>query len=167
MIRMTRALAADFSSIAIVDIAGLLPGAPAAARAASVAGLGAALETSGFAYIAGHGVPQPLIDRLLGLSRAFHAQPLDTKMKIVINADNRGYLKMASSTIITSTVAKVTRPNQSESLIFMHEHIPDRLQGTPLQGPNQWPAEQPEFRAVVPDYMTRLTELGRTDRKST
>jgi isopenicillin N synthase-like dioxygenase len=139
-----------------------LPGAPATARAASVAGLGAALETSGFAYIAGHGVPQTLIDQLFALTRTFHALPLEAKMRIVINSDNRGYLKMASSTIITSTVAKVTRPNQSESLIFMHEHIPARLAGTPLQGPNQWPEEPTEFRAVVPDYMARLTELGRT-----
>jgi len=162
MIRMARTLASDFSSIAIVDIAALAPGAPEAARAASVAALGAALEASGFATIAGHGVPQPLIDRLFALTRAFHALPFDTKMKIVINADNRGYLRLATSTIVTSTVAKNTRPNQSESLIFMHEDIPARLAGTPLQGPNQWPEELPGFRDVVPEYMARLTELGRT-----
>ncbi|HEY1722104.1 MAG TPA: 2OG-Fe(II) oxygenase family protein [Magnetospirillaceae bacterium] len=160
---MTRALAGDFTEIRVVDIAALAPGASAAARAQAVAALGAALEASGFAYLSGHGVPQPLIDRLFDLSRRFHALPLDTKAKIAINADNRGYLKMASSTIVTSTVAKNTRPNQSESLIFMHEHIPARLKGTPLQGENQWPDDDvPEFRAVVPDYMARMTALGRS-----
>ena len=158
---MTIAKAGDFTSIPVIDVAGLAEGRSAEARAASVAALGATLERSGFAYIAGHGVPQPLIDRLFELTRAFHAQPLETKARIAINADNRGYLKMAASTIITSTVARNTRPNQSESLIFMHEHIPARLAGTPLQGPNQWPAELPGFREVVPDYMARMTDLGR------
>jgi isopenicillin N synthase-like dioxygenase len=156
------ASATSFTSIPVVDLAALAPGTDDSARADVVAKLGAALEASGFAYLAGHGVPQALIDRLFALSRAFHALPFDAKMKIVINADNRGYLKLATSTIVTSTVAKVTRPNQSESLIFMHEEIPARLAGTPLQGPNQWPDELPEFRAVVPEYMARLTGLGRT-----
>lgn len=159
---MPRTLAADFTSIPVVDIAALAPGQPEAARADSVAKLGAALEAGGFAYLAGHGVPQDLIDRLFALTRAFHALPFDTKMKIVINADNRGYLKLATSTIVTSTVARNTRPNQSKSLIFMHEEIPARLVGTPLQGPNQWPEELPAFRDVVPEYMAALTELGRT-----
>lgn len=159
---MTVVSPASFTSIPVIDIAALAPGQPEGARADVVAKLGAALEAGGFAYLAGHGVPQDLIDRLFALSRAFHTLPFDAKMKIVINADNRGYLKMATSTIVTSTVARNTRPNQSESLIFMHEHIPARLAGTPLQGPNQWPEELPEFRAVVPDYMAALTELGRT-----
>jgi len=152
----------EFQDIPLIDISALAPGMPAAERAATVAQLGDALERGGFAYLSGHGVPQEVIDRLFALSRAFHALPLASKMRIVINAENRGYLTFSSSTIGTSTVAKVTRPNQSESLIFMHEQIPARLVGTPLQGPNQWPEELPEFRAVVPDYMARMTELGRT-----
>ena len=158
---MPAAKAADFTAIPVIDIAALAPGADERARTAAVAALGRSLEASGFAYIAGHGVPQPLIDALFDLTRQFHALPFEAKMKIAINADNRGYLRMAASTIVTSTVARNTRPNQSESLIFMHEHIPARLAGTPLQGPNQWPAELPGFRDVVPDYMARLTGLGR------
>ncbi len=143
---MPRTLAADFTSIPVVDIAALAPGQPEAARANSVAKLGAALEAGGFAYLAGHGVPQDLIDRLFALTRAFHALPFDTKMKIVINADNRGYLKLATSTIVTSTVARNTRPNQSESLIFMHEEIPARLGARRCRAPTSGPSELPEFR---------------------
>ena len=158
---MPRTLAADFTEIPVVDIEALAPDAAAEARAPIRGYPRHDAGARGFAYLAGHGVPQPLIDRLFALTRAFHALPLDEKTRIAINADNRGYLKMAASTIVTSTVARNTRPNQSESLIFMHERIPPRLAGTPLQGPNQWPAQLPEFRAVVPEYMTRMTELGR------
>src|SRR5262245_38445648 len=57
------------------------------------------------------------------------------------------------------------RPDQKEGLYFGAELAPDdpRVRaGTPLHGPNLWPAEVPELRGVVLAYMAALTQLGQT-----
>jgi isopenicillin N synthase-like dioxygenase len=48
--------------------------------------------------------------------------------------------------------------------MMMHELAaddPDLLAGKPLQGPNQWPSELPEFRAAVLAYNDALEQLSR------
>src|SRR5215813_4349928 len=107
--------------------------------------LGSALEEIGFAYIAGHGVAQDVVDGAFAASRAFHASPDALKRSLAINEWHRGFMAMATSTVVTSSVARVTRPNLSESLMIMHEPAVDDI-GRPLQGPNQWPHWLPEFR---------------------
>jgi isopenicillin N synthase-like dioxygenase len=151
----------EFSEIPIIDVSPLLADGDPKHRADTVAALRDALERSGFAYLSGHGIPQPAIDRLRTLSQAFHALSMETKQRIVMNEYHRGYMPFSSSTIVTSTVAKVTRPNLSESLMIMQEVSADAPSyGKPLRGPNQWPAELPEFRGVALDYMERMTALG-------
>jgi isopenicillin N synthase-like dioxygenase len=62
-----------------------------------------------------------------------------------------------TSLIETSSVARVTRPNDSESFMLMHEVAADDPRfGTPLNGPNQWPADLPGFREAVRAYDTAL-----------
>ena len=71
---------------------------------------------------------------------------------------------MATSTIVTSSVAKVTRPNMSESLMLMHELPPDDpglLAGLPMQGPNQWPGWLPGFKPAMTAYVSEVDALGR------
>ncbi len=153
----------EFAEIPIVDVSPLAEGAAQTVRATTVAALRDALERSGFAYLAGHGVAQPMIDRLRALSEAFHALPIASKRAILMNDYHRGYMPFSTSTIVTSTVATVTRPNQSESLMAMHEVSPDDpLYGQPLQGPNLWPDDLPELREAALAYMERMTALGRT-----
>lgn len=153
----------EFSEIPVTDISALAEGADPLARAETVAALRDTLERSGFTYLSGHGVPQAAVDRLAGLARAFHALPLEAKQRIVMNDYHRGYMPFSTSTIVTSSVATVTRPNQSESLMVMHDIGPGEPgYGEPLQGPNQWPEELPEMRAAALDYMARMTGLGRT-----
>ena len=137
-------------ALPVVDIAA--PGAAAA--------LGRALEEIGFAYIAGHGVPQSTIDGAFAASRAFHTSPLAQKRSLAINEWHRGYMGMASSTVVTSSVAKVTRPNLSESLMIMHEPAADEV-GEPLQGPNQWPGWLPEFRPAIDAYRGEIERVSR------
>lgn len=151
----------EFDNIPIVDLAGLAEGASAEARAASVAGLKQALETSGFAYLSNHGVPEDLVERMRQMNVAFHDLPLEEKMKLRINEFHRGYMPMSSSTIVTSSVAKVTKPNQSESLMIMHEVPEDSpLYGQPIQGPNQFPDCLPELAETAHAYMDAMTDLG-------
>jgi len=138
------------SGLPIIDIA---------ARGAAAA-LGRALEGIGFAYIAGHGVPQPVIDAAFAASRAFHASEPALKQSLVINEWHRGFMAMATSTVVTSSVAAVTRPNLSESLMIMHEPANGEI-GRPLQGPNQWPAWLPEFRPAIEAYRNAVEPVCR------
>jgi isopenicillin N synthase-like dioxygenase len=84
------------------------------------------------------------VEAVRDMSKAFFALPESDKLKIKIDRNFRGYLPFAGSTIVTSSIAKVSKPNQSESIFFLHEVAPDEprvLAGDPLHGPNQWPDE--------------------------
>src|SRR2546428_194675 len=56
-----------------------------------------ACETVGFFYLAGHGVPQALIDAAFAASREFHAMPLESKRALTIKENNIGYLAVNES----------------------------------------------------------------------
>jgi isopenicillin N synthase-like dioxygenase len=122
--------------------------------------LGRALGKIGFAYIGGHGVPQDVIDGAFTASRAFHASPDELKRALAINEYHRGFMWLASSTVVTSSVARVTRPNLSESLMVMHEAAAGEI-GQPLQGPNRWPDWLPGFRAAIDAYRIELERVSR------
>jgi isopenicillin N synthase-like dioxygenase len=146
-------------TLPLIDMSPALGAAPDRRRVGDA--LVAALETIGFACIVGHGVKQATIDAAFAASKAFHALPLASKMAIRQNAFHRGYMPFSSSTIVTSTVAQVRKPNQSESFMMMHELAPDDPDiGKPLQGPNQWPAELPEFRPTVLAYDRALCDVS-------
>jgi isopenicillin N synthase-like dioxygenase len=140
------------TGIAVVDISG----------ADAATALGHALEHIGFAYVIGHGIPAALTDAAFAASRAFHASPLDRKRALAINAAHRGYMAMATSTIVTSRIARVTQPNLSESLMIMHEvAADDPRQGLPLQGPNRYPDWLPGFRAPIDAYIEAVEKVAR------
>jgi isopenicillin N synthase-like dioxygenase len=85
-------------------------------------------------------------------SRRFHALPRAAKDAIAMNSFHRGYMAPKTSLIETSSVARVTKPNNSESFMLMHEVPPDdRRFGRPLDGPNLWP-ELAGFRDAVETY---------------
>jgi isopenicillin N synthase-like dioxygenase len=151
------------ASIPCVDLlADQHPGLEARLRIAQE--LHQALTTVGFAYIVGHGVPQSLIDEAFDASKRFHASSLEQKQRLAINAQHRGYMGMATSTIVTSSVANVRRPNLSESLMLMHELAPDDpdvLAGKPLQGPNQWPDWLPDFKPTLTRYVDAVEQAAR------
>lgn len=114
--------------------------------------LDAAFTGTGFCYLSGIGVDPALMDGVFDASRRFHALPLATKTAIAMNRFHRGYMAPKTSIIETSTIARVTRPNDSESFMAMHEVAPDDPRfGRPLDGPNQWP-ELADFRAPVEAY---------------
>jgi hypothetical protein len=114
--------------------------------------LDAAFRGTGFCYFADIGVGAELVAGVFEASRRFHAQGRAFKDAIAINSFHRGYMAPRTSVIETSSVAVVTRPNDSESFMLMHEVPPgDPRLGRPLDGPNQWP-DLPGFRAPVEAY---------------
>lgn len=114
--------------------------------------LDSAFSQIGFCYFRGIGVDQAVVDGVFEASRRFHAQPRAAKEAIAMNRFHRGYMAPKTSLIETSSVARVTRPNDSESFMLMHEVAPDDPRhGRPLDGPNLWP-ELAGFREPVEAY---------------
>src|SRR6266550_2741641 len=114
-----------------------------------------ACESVGFFYVAGHGVPEEIIDSAFAASREFHAMPLEDKMRLKINENNIGYLPVNQSMQRASTVHKNTRPNYNESFFISHDRSadhPEVVAGTPLRGRNQWPEGLPEMRRDMMAY---------------
>lgn len=122
-----------------------------------------ACEQVGFFYLAGHGVPQAVIDAAFDASREFHALPLERKLELRINENNIGYLPVNQSMQRASTVHKATRPNYNESFFISHDRSadhPDVLAGLPLRGRNQWPSGRDAMRAAMIRYFKTLERVG-------
>lgn len=119
----------------------------------------AAYSTTGFGYIEDHGVDPVLIDAVFEASRQFHALPLADKMTLAVDRSHRGYIAIDTSTDVNSTLADVTKPNQSASFMMMREDaVVDP--GVYLSGPNRWPA-LPGFRETLEHYAAAMSGLGR------
>ncbi len=110
----------------------------------------------GFFYLTGHGVDETLQRRLEQASRQFFAQDLATKLKIQMAHGGkawRGYFPVGGE--LTSG-----QPDGKEGLYFGAELSDEHP--LPLHGANLFPANWPEFRATVLEYIAAMTALGHT-----
>ena len=148
--------------IPVLDLGDYMAGADGALARLS-AQMHDACTRIGFFYITNHGVPQDLIDRTFAEAARFHAQPLEDKLKLRIDAENIGYLPMASSTITSTTVATTKTPSQNEAFFVKNELSPDHpdvVARKPFKGLNQWPDGLPGFRETVLEYVDAQMSLG-------
>jgi isopenicillin N synthase-like dioxygenase len=121
-------------------------------------------SNAGFGYLINHGIPEELTSGILSASAQFHALSREEKLQIEINEFHRGFIPINTSTDTTTKLAKVTRPQQSESFMMMHELATDDpdVQGRAfLAGPNQWPDNLPTFEPMVRAYETAVADLAR------
>jgi isopenicillin N synthase-like dioxygenase len=149
-------------AIPLIDVGPVFGGEPGALETVAQ-DVRRACETIGFFYLAGHGVPQAVIDAAFAASREFHAIPIDEKLALKINENNIGYLAVNQSMQRHSTVHKATRPNFNESFFISHDRAadhPDVIAGRPLRGRNQWPTGHAAMRAAMVSYFTTLNGLG-------
>src|SRR6185369_13778044 len=113
----------------------------------------------GFFYIVGHGIETGVIDSLLTLSRTFFEQSAEAKHRVHMSRGGRawrGYFPVGGE--LTSG-----RPDLKEGIYFgaeLDQHHPEVQAGTPLHGPNLFPASIPGFRSAVLEYMEAMTQLG-------
>jgi isopenicillin N synthase-like dioxygenase len=114
----------------------------------------------GFFYLVGHGIDDGLIHDALKVSRRFFALPEQDKLAIeMVNSPHfRGYNRAGYE----HTRGKPDWREQVDigperpALPFGREAAPwDRL-----QGPNQWPAAFPEFKATLLAYQDETTALA-------
>ena len=84
--------------------------------------------------MAGHGVPDAVVDAAFAASRALHALPRPERLCLKLNENNIGYLPVNQSIQGASTIHKATRPNYNESFFISHDRgadHPDVVAGTP------------------------------------
>ena len=146
----------EFSRVPVIDVAPLVAGTPESADVASQ--LGESCRESGFFYVVGHGVESRLLTRIEAFSREFFQLPTAEKMQIAMTRGGRawrGYFAVGDE--LTSG-----KPDQKEGLYFGAElpaDHPEVVAGTPLHGPNLFPAV-PGFREAVLEYLAAMTHLG-------
>ncbi len=122
--------------------------------------LGQVAHEVGFFYLTGHGVPEPLISRVLDTARRFFALPQADKDAIaMVNSPHfRGYTRLGGE--LTGGAV-----DWREQIDIGPERVPlvdPPEQYLRLQGPNQWPAGLPEFPAVLAEWDAELARVGRT-----
>ena len=121
-----------------------------------------AYSSLGFSYVTNHSIDDQIISDVFDASREFHALPLREKNKISLNELHRGYIAIDTSTDVTSDLAEVKKPNQSESFMMMREagpDDPDYRSGSYLTGPNVWPNKPVKFKERVTKYANEMTRL--------
>ena len=149
-------------AIPVIDFGPAFRGEPGGIDAVAPA-VRDACERVGFFYMAGHGVPQAVIDAAFDATREFHALPLEEKMRLTLNENNIGYLAVNQSMQRASTVHKNTRPNYNESFFISHDRgtdHPDVVAGVPLRGRNQWPEGHGRMRSAMVGYLKALESVG-------
>jgi len=122
-----------------------------------------ASEGVGFFYLAGHAVPQAIVDDAFAASREFHAMPQEDKDRLKIDENNIGYLGVNQSIQGASSVHKATRPNYNESFFVTHDRGPDHpdvVARRSLRGANQWPEGRPRMRTAMVRYFKALERVG-------
>lgn len=107
-----------------------------------------------------HGIDESLKSELFEQCRKFFEQPLEEKMKILADKNNRGYTPYKEETLSPLTQST---GDTKEGLYFGRE-IPadDPEAAKPLHGPNQWPSPEalPDFQPTVQRYFEACRKLG-------
>jgi isopenicillin N synthase-like dioxygenase len=143
--------------IPIVDFAGVAEGDKAALERAAQA-IRDSFTTVGFFYVINHGVPDPVTDTALAEARQFFAQDEAKKREVAINLRHRGF-----SAIGDALMYEAKRPDNKEFFTMgleLAEDDPDVLAGEALRGPNNWPADRPEFRQALERYYAAIGACG-------
>ncbi|MDA7416272.1 isopenicillin N synthase family oxygenase [Xenophilus arseniciresistens] len=147
-------------SIPVIDLRGAQ--VPGGARSAEVAAqLRAAAMASGFFYLRGHGLPQPLLERQFALAERLLTLPADTRQALDMRHSPtlRGFENLGAQTLDASA-----RPDLKESfycgMAYPADH-PYVRAGYQTYGHNQWPAEVPEAPAQCEAYIQAMLGLSR------
>ncbi len=147
-------------AIPLIDVSDYLAGTPGAAEK-TAAQLRFAFENVGFYYLAGHGVPQKLIDDTYAAAARFHAQPMEAKLAVKVDEHNIGYMPIQQKAP-PNAAAQGKKPSQNEAYFLRRErdaNDPDVLSGRRFHAQNKWPADLPGFREAALAYISTLEGL--------
>lgn len=144
--------------LAIVDIEPFIHGDEVARKRVARA-FGDAFETTGFAVIVGHGVPETLATGLYDTLTGFFEAPFAEKSRYTPpeKAKGRGYLPIGIESV-AKTLTGETPPDLCEALVFTAPHREEK----PGARPNIWPETPETLRGLVADWTREMVAL--TDR---
>ncbi|HET8930328.1 MAG TPA: 2-oxoglutarate and iron-dependent oxygenase domain-containing protein [Acidimicrobiales bacterium] len=148
------------TDVPVIDITPLREEASGAALHACSTEIDRACRDVGFFVISGHGVPGHELQRLDAAARKFFARPETEKADIAMARGGlawRGWFPERGE-------LTAGRPDDKEGIYFGEELAADDprvVAGRPLHGPNLFPAEPPQLREAVLDWIESMTSLGR------
>jgi len=137
----------DPDNIPILDLGPYLAGEPGALERTAEE-LRIVSENVGFYYISNHGIDEALIEEVYHQAARYHAQPMEEKMKLPINADLQGYMPMQASVVrVSEELATGNLPDQNEAIFMFRD--------SPL-----WPEKLPGFKEISLAYIKAMDELS-------
>jgi len=150
-------------AIPVIDLAPFLHGGPEA-RLAVARKIGDAAREIGFFYVTNHGVAEALLDQVYAQAKRFFALPAAKKAEIAIekSACHRGWFSVGGENL--DPAKQKTAGDLKEGIKIGRDLAADHplvVAGTPLHGPNQWPADLPGWRETMQDYYGAMEALGR------
>ncbi|HWF40357.1 MAG TPA: 2-oxoglutarate and iron-dependent oxygenase domain-containing protein [Candidatus Acidoferrales bacterium] len=117
-----------------------------------------ACETTGFFYVANHGVPEKVIEDAFQATKRYFALPVEQRLRDKIDERfRRGFMPMGINQ------HPGFAPDLKESFDYGFDlplDDPDVAAGRPLHGPNRWP-DLPWFRTAAEAYFESTMTLGR------
>ncbi len=148
--------AASREELPVLDLGPLLRGESLDALAKQ---LRHACETTGFFYVANHGVPQKVVDDAFAATKRYF--DLSEEKRLEMKLDDRfrrGFMPYGIN----------QHPGFAPDLKESYEYAldlpltdPDVERGLPLHGPNRWPADMPWLREAAEAYFNATMELGK------
>ena len=148
--------AASRDELPVLDLGPLLRGEPIDALARQ---LRHACETTGFFYVANHGVPQKVVDDAFAATKRYFSLPEEKRLEMKLDDRfRRGFMPYGIN----------QHPGFAPDLKESYEYAldlpltdPDVQRGLPLHGPNRWPADMPWLREAAEAYFNETMELGK------
>jgi len=135
------------------------------AKEALAAELRVAAEEVGFLALINHGLDWSVIEGAIAENKRFHALPMEAKLAMAVNQNQRGYIKPKATMIKHSTYHDHTVMDNNETTVFATDFAADHpgvVANKQFYGQNQWPDDLPGFRETVQDYMAAMEALGKS-----
>jgi isopenicillin N synthase-like dioxygenase len=120
-----------------------------------------AFSTIGFAAIAGHGIPEPLMTDVHAVAHEFFARPHDEKMALH-GPPGLGYEGFQEAKLAQSKGGGAAPADLVEALMIQGPEWDRRGEMPPDAPANLWPAVPARFRATVGAYVAEAFALGQT-----
>ena len=138
-----------------IDVSGLYSSDPSD-KARVAARIGDACNEIGFFYAVNHQVPAAVIEAARLKACEFFAQPVEERLKIKADRNNRGYRELGDT---VHKSGKIFARDSFDLGFPVGANDPEVLAGTPLYAENKWP-ELPGFQKALSAYYDGSFQLG-------
>ncbi|MFJ6482466.1 isopenicillin N synthase family dioxygenase [Streptomyces sp. NPDC091682] len=147
------------AQIPVIDLGPWRSGGPAA-RARTADRVDEALREAGFLLVAGHGIDLALPARIREAAGRFFRLPASAKAPYAVPVGGRGWLGPGAEANSYAEGA-ASPPDLKESWSFAAED-PTGIPSVDAEwfAPNVWPAELPELRPLVTEYLRLMRSLS-------